>query len=139
MSPTVLLTQPSRCFETVVVPELARVSDSRRSASAVLRLWNVEACLADDVQLVVSELVANAIEHGFGRVALRIMEEMGSITVEVSDANRAPARIRGAQLDDVRGRGLAIVAALVQSWGVSEGGCTTWATFPPREVSERDD
>lgn len=86
MSPTRLPTQPQHRFETVLAPELARVSDARRSASAVLRLWDVGKPLADDVQLVVSELVANAMEHGSGWVALRFAETAGNLTVEVTDA-----------------------------------------------------
>ncbi|MFF4053455.1 ATP-binding protein [Streptomyces chartreusis] len=129
MSRTRLPTQSQRRFETVLAPELARVSDVRHSASEVLRRWDVEKPLADDVQLVVSELVANAIEHGSGWVDLRIAEIMGNVTVEVSDANHAPARMRKSEPDDPRGRGLVIVAALAQNWGVSENGRTTWAHF----------
>ncbi|MCM3301732.1 ATP-binding protein [Streptomyces pseudogriseolus] len=129
MSPTRLPTQPQHRFETVLAPELARVSDARRSASAVLRLWDVGKPLADDVQLVVSELVANAMEHGSGWVALRFAETAGNLTVEVTDANHVPARMRCSKPDDPRGRGLVIVAALAQKWGVSENGRTTWARF----------
>lgn len=129
MSPTRLSTQPQHRFETVLAPDLARVSDARRSASAALRLWDVGKPLADDVQLVVSELVANAIEHGSGWVALRVAETAGNVTVEVTDANHVPARIRCSEPDDPRGRGLVIVAALAHQWGVSENGRTTWARF----------
>ncbi|WP_225627466.1 ATP-binding protein [Streptomyces werraensis] len=139
MSPTPLLTQPQHRFETLIAPELAKVSDVRRSAWAVLRRWDVDEPLAGDVQTVVSELVANAIEHGSGWVALKLAGSMGGITVEVSDASPVPARIRSSQPDDSRGRGLMIVAALAQSWGVSDNGFTTWAAFPGRQIRDYGD
>ncbi|MGW6793705.1 ATP-binding protein [Streptomyces chartreusis] len=85
MSPTRLPTQLHRAL----APELARVSEVRHSVSALLRRWGAGKPLADDVQLVISELVANAVVRGSGRVVLTIAEIMGHITVKVSDANHA--------------------------------------------------
>ncbi|MFE0420468.1 ATP-binding protein [Streptomyces tendae] len=129
MSRTLLLKQSHHSFETVVPRELSAVSDIRRSAASVLRLWGMKDSLVDDVQLVVSEFVANAIEHGCGRVTLSIVETAGRVIIEVSDSSSAPALLRSADPDALRGRGLAIVAALAHRWGVGAGGCTTWAEF----------
>ena len=131
MSPT-LLAQRQHRFETDVPPEFAAVAHARCSASEVLRGWRVSDLLIEDIQLVVSELVANSIEHGCGRVALRITEATGAVTIEVTDSSPAPATIRSTQSDSPRGRGLVIVEALAHCWGVSEDGCTTWAAFSSR-------
>ncbi|MFE0359656.1 ATP-binding protein [Streptomyces nigra] len=113
------------------------MSDARRSASVVLRRWDAGEPPADDVQLVVSELVADAIEHGSGWVALRVTKARGNITVEVSGASNCPARMRDPEPGDPNGRGLVIVVALAQKWGVGGNGRTTWAHFPFRGI--RDD
>ncbi|MGW6793220.1 ATP-binding protein [Streptomyces chartreusis] len=133
MSPTTVLS-PTQCrFEAVIEPSPVRVSHARHASAAALRLWGVSGSLVDDVQLVVSELVTNAIEHGHGRISLSITEAASSIRIEVSDCSPVPAQVRSAQHDDLGGRGLMIVATLADSWGVSEDGCTTWASLLSRE------
>ncbi|PSM38983.1 ATP-binding protein [Streptomyces dioscori] len=129
MSPTMILTPPRRAFETAIPPDLVHVPQARNAAFAIMRLWDLDPSLADDMRLVVSELVSNAIEHGLGRVGLRITETADEVRIEVSDSNPAPARVSWAQDEDPRGRGLMIVASLADSWGVSEDGYRTWAAF----------
>src|SRR5205814_1065486 len=85
----------------------------------------------------VSELVANAAEHGGGqpiRLALRRHAGPGGppgITCEITDTSPAMPRPTEPGPDAERGRGLAIVAALAQSSGVRPGsaGKTTWFTL----------
>ncbi|MFD6288071.1 ATP-binding protein [Streptomyces sp. NPDC060205] len=129
MSPTMILTPPRRAFETTLTPDLVHVPQARNAAFAIMQLWDLDPSLADDMRLVVSELVSNAIEHGLGRVGLRITETADEVRIEVSDSNPAPARVSCAQDEDPRGRGLMIVASLADSWGVSEDGYRTWAAF----------
>ncbi|MFF9490154.1 ATP-binding protein [Streptomyces sp. NPDC014676] len=133
MSPTTVLDQTQCRLEAVIEPDPVRVAQARHAASAILRLWGRSGSLVDDVQLVVSELVTNAIEHGRGPITMKITEVAGTVTVEVSDCNPVPAQVRSAQHDDLGGRGLTIVATLADTWGVSEDGCTTWAAFSSSE------
>ncbi|MFD3524554.1 ATP-binding protein [Streptomyces sp. NPDC058653] len=119
----------SRSFEVAVAPDRVRVAQMRRITVAVMRLWDVPAPLSEDVQLAVSELVANAVEHGHGSVGLRVRHAGSELSVEVTDENPAPARLRTAEEDDVCGRGLFLVAVLSSRWGVSDDGMTTWCTF----------
>ncbi|MFD6989394.1 ATP-binding protein [Streptomyces sp. NPDC059943] len=119
----------SRVFEVVVEPDRVRVAQIRRITMAFMRLWDVPAPLADDVQLVVSELVTNAVEHGHGSVGMRIRNTGSELSIEVTDENTAPARLRTAGDEDVCGRGLFLVAVLTREWGVSDDGRTTWCTF----------
>ncbi|WP_020124221.1 ATP-binding protein [Streptomyces canus] len=129
MSPTMILTPPRRAFEITIAPDLVQVPQARNAAFAIMQLWDMDQSLADDMRLVVSELVSNAIEHGLGWVGLRITERADEVRIEVSDFNPAPARVSCAQEEDLRGRGLMIVASLADSWGVSEDGYRTWAAF----------
>lgn len=85
--------------------------------------------LRDDVQLVVSELVTNAVRYGAAPMRLRVQPRDGVIEVEVFDCGRVfdPEVVMA---PDESGRGLHIVAAIATSWGVrteTDGGKTVWA------------
>ncbi|GGV60290.1 MULTISPECIES: SpoIIE family protein phosphatase [Streptomyces] len=94
--------------------------------------------LADEVVVVVSELVTNAVVHAGTDVDLvcRLEPDSGSCVVEVSDRHpsRAPARHTGDTDGDVPeyGRGLRLVTALADEWGVTyrTGAKTVWARLP---------
>jgi GAF domain-containing protein len=74
--------------------------------------------LVPDAELVVSELVTNALLHGSSPVTVRV-EVNGVVRIEVSDASRV-APVRGfARTDAMTGRGLSLVAALARDWGVT--------------------
>jgi anti-sigma regulatory factor (Ser/Thr protein kinase) len=117
----------------------AGLTSARQARSAVrqaLAAWRMDHLCAD-AELLASELVANAAEHGDGQpisLALRRHTEPGGqpgITCEVTDTSPATPQ-RGAPGPDAeRGRGLAIVAALTQSSGVRTAGAgkTTWFTL----------
>lgn len=90
--------------------------------------------LSDDVALIVAELAANAVVHGYvaGRdFELRLQTlGAGGLRVEVSDAReeRRPEMCANA-IDAESGRGLRLVEALAAKWGVAERvvGKTVWA------------
>ncbi|MGW8792373.1 SpoIIE family protein phosphatase [Streptomyces althioticus] len=98
--------------------------------------------VGDDAALVASELVTNAVVHAGTDVHLtcRLEEDTGALVVEVAD--RHPSR---APRDDAAeapahdipeyGRGLRLVTALAESWGVTyrAGSKTVWARLPTRE------
>ncbi|WP_262505335.1 SpoIIE family protein phosphatase [Streptomyces sp. TRM68367] len=98
--------------------------------------------LADDASLVVSELVTNAVVHAGTDVELACwmegdVEGTAALLVEVSDQHpsRAP---RGSDAAEVPGeipeygRGLGLVAALAEAWGITyrTGTKTVWARLP---------
>ncbi|MEU6406058.1 ATP-binding protein [Streptomyces sp. NPDC046985] len=123
------LPQTSRAFEAAFEPEPVCVGHARRITLAFLGLWHVRGPLADNIALVVSELVSNGVEHGAGDVGLRVQYPDDEIRIEVTDGNPAPARMRSAGDDDESGRGLLLVTVLARKWGVTNDGRTTWATF----------
>lgn len=74
----------------------------------------------DDAVLLTSELVTNAVLHGRSDVCLELLDSHGVVRVSVGDENsRRPAAVAqdAAALD---GRGLALVDAVAQRWGVED-------------------
>lgn len=120
-------------------PRGARLA--RRLASHRVHEWGhrYKSEVNDTVSLVVGELAANAVTHGLvpGRdVLLRLIREAGGrLRVEVSDTRgeRLPTSPTGLPADAETGRGLVLVAALAEEWGVvaREGapGKTVWAVL----------
>jgi anti-sigma regulatory factor (Ser/Thr protein kinase) len=75
--------------------------------------------LVDSVELLVSELVTNAILHGVGAVRLVADYDGTRIRVEVHDhdPNAPEAHVTAATQLDEHGRGLQLIAMLADSWG----------------------
>jgi anti-sigma regulatory factor (Ser/Thr protein kinase) len=78
-------------------------------------------------ELVVSELVTNAIRHGTGPIRLRLIQHQ-VLTCEVFDSGGSYPRPRHACTVDENGRGLLMVAQLSRRWGCrsSTGGKLVW-------------
>lgn len=74
--------------------------------------------LREDVALVTSELVTNAIRVALHRVAVRVTAERDTVTVSVTDNGPGEPRLRRPDPDDPTGRGLLLVEAVAQRWGV---------------------
>ena len=83
---------------------------------------------------MVSELVTNAVRHAAGPLHLRLLRDRTLLT-EVSDTGHTSPHLRHSASDDEGGRGLFIVAQLVQRWGTryTPYGKTIWTeqAFPP--------
>jgi two-component sensor histidine kinase len=87
-----------------------------------------------DLQLIVSELVTNAVRYSPGpeiRVSLAPAED-GSIRGEVEDGGSGDIAIRK-NADHSGGFGLRIVDAVATSWGVYEGSTHVWFEIAPRD------
>ncbi|MGW1886980.1 SpoIIE family protein phosphatase [Streptomyces sp. NPDC001970] len=109
----------------------ATVADSRQRAVDQVSKWGL-AGLALTTELVVSELVTNAIRYGGGRATLRLIRESDRLTCEVSDPSSTAPHIKRARDTDEGGRGLYIAARLVTRWGVryTPTGKTIWTEQP---------
>nr|WP_202489889.1 ATP-binding protein [Streptomyces sp. SID8381] len=109
------------------------VPAARRFAAWSLHYWGLGAWRrADDVSLCVSELATNALVHGVppGRgFLLRIRYDGETVRVEVHDSGGGVPRIPDEP--DEGGRGLLLVSALSDKWGVGERtpGKVVWAEF----------
>ena len=86
----------------------------------------------DHVGLVATELLTNALLHGREPVRLRAAVVDDHLRIEVHDASEATPLQREATAADTTGRGLMLVAGLVERWGVdrSGDGKCVWAEFP---------
>ncbi len=82
-------------------------------------------------QLLVSELVTNALQHGHGRIDVHIDRSPGRLFVSVDDDSDDEPVVQFSDLDDEGGRGLLIVETLATSWGVhrSDRGKSVWFTL----------
>jgi anti-sigma regulatory factor (Ser/Thr protein kinase) len=102
---------------------------ARRLTVAVLRGWNLGS-LCETGELLVSELVGNAIRHAGARTyGLRIVKRRGWVRAEVRDPSRAlPCLVPIVRDLDESGRGLLLVETLADRWGVEllPRGKTTW-------------
>lgn len=103
-----------------------------------------------EAQLVVSELVANAVEHGCEPIGLKLVGSSWRMRIEVSDgSNDPPMPSSSPGVERLSGRGLVIVDALAAAWGSRscDGGKVVWAelswSYPPDGNSDgehdRDD
>ncbi|MBH5338254.1 SpoIIE family protein phosphatase [Streptomyces pactum] len=111
----------------------AVVGRARELVSRQLAAWGLE-LLGFTTELVVSELVTNAIRHAGGPVSLRLIRT-DVLTCEVSDPSSTQPRMRRARDTDEGGRGLYLVAQLTTRWGsrYTRQGKTIWAeqALPP--------
>ena len=105
----------------------AVVAHARTQTGDQLAAWGLDE-LAFTTELVVSELVTNAILHGRGPIGLRLIRT-GILTCEVSDTGGAAPHLRRAGTLDENGRGLLLVARLTHRWGSrpTADGKTIWA------------
>ena len=106
------------------------VARARELTRRQLGIWGLER-LSETTELLVSELVTNAIRAASYEVELRLMR-VGKLLVEVSDDNHNLPQLQRADADDVRGRGLALVSHLSRRWGTSRKavGKVVWFELP---------
>lgn len=70
------------------------------------------------VELVVSELVTNAVNAEAGRISVRLYVDDAQVRIEVEDDAQGTPRLVHATVTDERGRGLYIVDSLAEHWGI---------------------
>ncbi|MFI6284428.1 SpoIIE family protein phosphatase [Streptomyces sp. NPDC051018] len=108
----------------------AAVSGARAFASDRLAVWGLEE-LSFTTELMVSELVTNAIRYGKGPIQLRLILQ-STLTCEVFDTSSTAPHMRRARILDEGGRGLLLVAQLAERWGTRHNreGKVIWAEQP---------
>ncbi|MFC5201601.1 MULTISPECIES: ATP-binding SpoIIE family protein phosphatase [Streptomyces] len=106
----------------------AAVSYARAHIAEKLASWGLTDA-APTTELIVSELVTNAIRHAQPPIQLRLIDHAGSLVCEVADGSSTSPHLRRARTFDENGRGLFIVAQLAERWGTrhSHHGKTIWA------------
>ncbi len=100
-----------------------------------LRVWRISGELADSAELLLSELVTNAVRAqvqtqgpAAAEVGVRFVWASGRLRLEVRDASNELPVMNDAEEDDESGRGLVLVDALASGWGVDRDGIgeTVW-------------
>ncbi|WP_374209209.1 SpoIIE family protein phosphatase [Kitasatospora sp. A2-31] len=98
-----------------VPPDPAAVAGIRAEAGRQLEAWGL-AELEFTTELILSELITNAIRYGTGPVGVRLL--LGrALICEVSDTSSSAPHLRYAAATDEGGRGLFLVAQLAERWG----------------------
>jgi serine phosphatase RsbU (regulator of sigma subunit)/anti-sigma regulatory factor (Ser/Thr protein kinase) len=116
------------CWDLPTDPSV--VADARARAARQLADWGLED-ITDTTELLVSELVTNAIRHAHEPVQLRIILD-GVLSCEVFDGSSSAPQLRRADRYDEDGRGLMLVAQLAERWGTRHTGSgkIIWAQQP---------
>ncbi|MFI0774910.1 SpoIIE family protein phosphatase [Streptomyces sp. NPDC021212] len=116
------------------------VGKARELAREALESWGMDG-LADTTELLVSELVTNALRYGEGEIRLRLLLDR-TLVCEVWDGNLVQPRRRRARDTDEGGRGLQLVGLLSAGWGSrrTPHGKTVWfeLALPDGESSGPD-
>jgi anti-sigma regulatory factor (Ser/Thr protein kinase) len=115
-------------------PEAARVARARVRAVCEGR---APRSLTDDVLIVVSELVTNAVFHGQGTITVLVgIADGGRVAVGVRDEGPGQPRLEDVDHASPRGRGIAMLARLAIDWGVLHdpaGGKLVWCLLAADE------
>ncbi|MFE5710924.1 SpoIIE family protein phosphatase [Streptomyces sp. NPDC056501] len=116
-----------RIAEWEVVRDPSAVSPVRNAAAAKLTEWGLDG-LAFTAELILSELITNAVRYGADPVRVRLLHDR-TLICEVSDGSSTSPHLRHATTTDEGGRGLYLVAQYAERWGTryARRGKTIWA------------
>lgn len=110
--------------------EPASIGRARHAVLRTCQAWGLPD--SPNAELVVSELVANGVLHGWGHVALRLFDTGDGLRVEVEDSNPAPPVATDGHPNRVGGFGMQIVERLADwGWRPSGPGKLVWARLRP--------
>jgi anti-sigma regulatory factor (Ser/Thr protein kinase) len=107
---------PRRTVSWDLPPDPAIVADVRRRTVRWLTEWELDE-LAFTTELVVSELVTNAIRHAAGPIRLRLILTRAALICEVWDGSATAPHLRHPKTTDEGGRGLFLISQFTQRWG----------------------
>jgi anti-sigma regulatory factor (Ser/Thr protein kinase) len=99
---------------------LESTTAARRFAERTLVSWGIDGPRYETARLLVSELVANAMIHAATAADLVLDLSDDRLRVEVGDSASARPRVREPGHDDLSGRGMMIVEAMADRWGVED-------------------
>lgn len=109
----------ARRAATNLPPARQSPSAARHFVAEMLRRWHLESAI-EPAELLISELVTNAVVHAGTDVQLVVEAHDRVVHVEVIDLNRRPPVTRLMPYDDLQtGRGLTLLQNVASSWGVA--------------------
>ncbi|MGW3657547.1 SpoIIE family protein phosphatase [Streptomyces sp. NPDC005151] len=110
------LLDPGRVADWDVPSDPAVVAPIRAACARQLETWGLDQ-VAFAAELILSELVTNAIRYGAEPIRLRLLHDRDSLICEVADGSSTSPHLRRAATTDEGGRGLFLVAHFAQRWG----------------------
>jgi Histidine kinase-like ATPase domain len=148
--------QPRYEHELTLVPLPTEVRRARRFARCVLQERRISAERIGTAELLVSELVTNAVKTSVTRlrtpyrmandhlrlISLRLSLISRSVVIEVQDSSDKPPVLREQCLDSEEGRGLAVVESMSSQWSyfpLSSGGKVVWCELRIARPTAADD
>ncbi|PBC65756.1 histidine kinase [Streptomyces sp. Tue6028] len=119
-----------RIADWQVPSDPAAVGEVRASVTRRLAEWGLQE-MEFTTELVLSELVTNAIRYSDGPIRVRVLLDR-TLICEVSDGSSTSPHLRYAASMDEGGRGLFLVAQLAERWGTryTPDGKVIWAEQP---------
>jgi DNA-binding NarL/FixJ family response regulator len=116
-----------RSRQRTLEPDMASSAAARRFMEETLSRWDCAAVL-DVVNLLVTELVTNAVVHGGSEAEVSVVLTPSALRVEVADHNEFIPAPNDASDWATSGRGLALVEGLSRAWGIERvpGGKVIW-------------
>ncbi|MEX2587218.1 MAG: ATP-binding protein [Actinomycetota bacterium] len=96
--------------------QAAALASARRFTESRLAQWHVPQ-LTDSLNLLVTELVTNAVVHGGTEAHLKLLFDSRRLRVEVRDGSSAEPRVQRYSTTATTGRGMQIVDSLADRWG----------------------
>ncbi|MFF7352740.1 MULTISPECIES: SpoIIE family protein phosphatase [Streptomyces] len=117
----------------------AAVSGMRAAVSGRLEQWGLSE-LGFGMELVLSELITNAIRYGSDPIHVRLIHDR-TLICEVADASSTSPHLRYAATTDEGGRGLFLVSQLAERWGTryTDQGKVIWAELTVPDVPDLPD
>lgn len=118
--------------------DASSIGRARHAVRRTCRAWGMQEVAA--AELVISELMANAVMHGWGRIGLRLQDTGDGLRIEVEDANPAPPITRERSASRVGGFGMHIIDRLADwGWRPTPSGKVVWARLrsQPRSTGEQ--
>jgi Stage II sporulation protein E (SpoIIE)/Histidine kinase-like ATPase domain len=122
--------QPENYASWTLSPKLTSVRHARSVIAEPMKRWGLDE-LIPTTELLVSELVTNAVRYSRGEVTLRLVNEK-ALVCEVLDSSAALPRLRQAGAEEENGRGLQVVRQLSKRWGArrTPTGKVVWCEQP---------
>jgi two-component sensor histidine kinase len=115
-------------------PVVRSVPAARHLVAAVLGGWNAPHD-ADDVALLVTELVTNVLDHVGGEASITLELALAEdwLRISVADGSSVRPVVRELSTENPRGRGLRLVQAIADRWGAEDhrGGKRVWFELQP--------